>query len=208
MTWLCNIRRWAAAVTLAILASFVPAREAGSHCDTLDGPVVLAARAALERGDVTPALRWVSRENEGEVRAAFAKTVRIRKPGSEVRALADLWFFETLVRLHRAGEGEPYTGLKPAGTKPEPVVRAADEALEQGSADALVELVGSEAARGLRERCARAVERRRHAGNSVEAGRAYVAAYVDFVHYAERLWQEAARGPQEGRAAEPGIHAH
>jgi hypothetical protein len=87
-------------------------------------------------------------------------------------------------------------------------VRAADEALDQGSADALVELVGGEAAQGLRDRCARVVERRRHADDSIEAGRAFVAAYVDFVHYAERLWQAAAGGTQEGRTAGGGSHAH
>ena len=206
MTRFCNARRWAAALVLATLATAGLGRPAGSHCDTLDGPVVLAARAALEKGDVTPTLKWVSHENEGEVRVTFAKVAKVRRQGAEARALADRWFFETLVRLHRAGEGEPYTGLKPAGTKLEPPVRAADEALEQGSADALVELVGAEAARGLRERCARAIERRRHAEDSVEAGRAYVAAYVDLVHYAERLWRVAGGEPQQGRTAADGPH--
>jgi len=200
--------QWTAALVLAALATAAPSRDARAHCDTMDGPVVIAARVALDRGDVTPALKWVSREHDGEVRAAFAKVMKVRKQGAEAHALADLWFFETLVRLHREGEGEPYTGLKPAGTRPEPAVRAADDALVQGSADALVELVGGEVARGLRERCARAIERRRHADDSVEAGRAYVAAYVDFVHYTERMWQEAAGGAPEGRAAGGGSRAH
>ena len=38
-----------------------------AHCDTLDGPVVKTARAALEKGDVTPILKWVTNEYETEI---------------------------------------------------------------------------------------------------------------------------------------------
>jgi len=44
-----------AALPLLLLAP--PAARA--HCDTLDGPVVLAARKALETGKVNPVLAWV-----------------------------------------------------------------------------------------------------------------------------------------------------
>lgn len=78
-----------------------------AHCDTLGGPVVAVAKQALEKGDVTPVLKWVKKENEGEIRAAFKKTLTVRSKGPEARELADMYFFETLVRLHRAGEGPP-----------------------------------------------------------------------------------------------------
>jgi hypothetical protein len=42
---------------LALGVWLVP-RIAGAHCDTLDGPVVMTAKAALEKGDVTPVLKW------------------------------------------------------------------------------------------------------------------------------------------------------
>ena len=85
-----------------------------AHCDTLDGPVVKTARAALEKGDVTPILKWVKKENEAEIRDLFKKTLSVRSKGKEAQELADMYFLETLVRVHRAGEGEPYTGLKPS----------------------------------------------------------------------------------------------
>jgi hypothetical protein len=85
-----------------------------AHCDTLSGPVVLTAKAALEKGDVTPVLKWVKKEDEKEIREAFARTLAVRKQSTDARELADTYFFETLVRIHRAGEGAPYTGLKAA----------------------------------------------------------------------------------------------
>jgi len=185
---------------------------AWAHCDTLDGPVVKAARLALEKGDLTLVLKWVKKDNEDEVRNAFEHALKVRRTGPEARALADRYFFETLVRLHRAGEGAPYTGLKPAGTQPEPAVLAADEALEKGSVDALLKLLSDELATGVRKRYALARERQTRSEVSVEAGREFVAAYVEFVHYAEGMHSLATGTATSHEAgAEPGaerLHEH
>ncbi len=181
-------------VAMAFLALF-PGR-AGAHCDTLDGPVVKEARTALASGDIIPVLKWVGKDLEPELRAAFARALSVRKTGVEAEGLADLYFFETAVRLHRATEGALYTGLKPAGSDLGPAVIASDAALAKGDVDALVSLITERAAEGLRERFARAMETGKKAGSSVEEGREYVRAYVAFVHYAERLFEDAAAGPE------------
>ena len=164
-----------------------------SHCDTLDGPVVLAAKTALETKDIRPVLKWIKRDYEAELKTAFALTLNVRMQGKEARELADQFFFETLVRVHRAGEGAPYTGLKPGGTKMDPVVEATDRALESGKADALIKTVTDEAVTGLRQRFADAIEKKKNAGDNVEAGREFVAAYVELVHYVEALHATATR---------------
>jgi hypothetical protein len=166
------------------LASALPAR---AHCDTMSGPVVAAARVALERADVAPVLKWIKPEAEAEVRSAFARALAVRGGGAQARELADIYFFETLVRLHRSGEGAPYTGLKPAGTPLGGAVEAADRAIELGSADALVTLLTARATEGLRQRFARVSGAKPHAEEGIEHGRAFVEAYVEFVHYVESL---------------------
>jgi hypothetical protein len=174
-----------------------------AHCDTMDGPVVVAARAALEAKDVTPVLKWVASEAEPEVRAAFTKALAVRSRGTEARELADQFFFETLVRVHRAGEGASYTGLKPAGAEVSPVIEQADKSLSGGSANALIQLVTEEAAAGIARRFAEVQEKKLRAEQSVEAGRSFVAAYVEYVHYVEGL-DKAARqsGAHSPRHAE------
>jgi hypothetical protein len=180
-------------------------QSARAHCDTMDGPVVLAAKAALENKDVTPVLKWVKTEAESEIKAAFAKTLAVRIKGPEARDLADQFFFETLVRVHRAGEGAPFTGLKPAGTELGPAIKEADTALASGSGDKLVKLVTDEAAAGIRRRLAEAHEKKAHAEHNVEAGRAFVAAYVEYVHYVEGLHKAAQiGGAHHDDAGEPG----
>jgi hypothetical protein len=87
---------------------------------------------ALAAGDVTPVLKWVPVNDEQLIRTAFQNTMQVRKLGGQAQKLADMYFFETLVRIHRAGEGASYTGLKP-GAEIDPAIAMADEALESGS---------------------------------------------------------------------------
>jgi hypothetical protein len=118
-----------------------------AHCDTTEGPVILDAKQALKKGDVTPVLKWVKKDNEDEIRAVFKKTLAVRAKGPEAKELADMYFFETLVRLHRAGEGAPYTGLKQ--TPVEPIVAMSDKALKTGSIDSLLKNLSSEIREGV-----------------------------------------------------------
>ena len=166
------------------------------------------ARVALSSGSVEPALKWVPPAAEAELRDAFARTLAVRTLSDDARELADLRFFETLVRLHRAGEGAPFTGLQPAGSPVEPIVLAADRALAAGSDAELVEHLSRAAAEGVRQRFARAVEARRLAGESVESGRRWVATYVELTHWLERLERDAATDAAHG-GGEPGSgHRH
>jgi hypothetical protein len=180
------------------LGSLPPTADA--HCDTMDGPVVNTARMALEKGDVSPVLKWVRKKDEDEIKAQFEKTLAARKQGKEAKELADRYFFETLVRIHRAGEGAPYTGLK---SEPiEPIIQAADKALDTGSADHLAKHVSASVAAGIGERFNRVKETKKHADESVMKGREFVEAYVEFTHYVERLAADAGGAMHHG-AAEP-----
>ncbi|MEQ8220953.1 MAG: DUF6448 family protein, partial [Candidatus Eremiobacterota bacterium] len=115
------------------------------------------------------------------------KTLSVRTKGPEAKELADMYFFETLVRIHRAGEGASYTGLKPAGTVLEPSVIEADKALESGSIDELLKMITASMTDGIRERFTETLEKKKHANENVQTGRDFVESYVEFVHYVERL---------------------
>ncbi|WP_298438917.1 DUF6448 family protein [Geobacter sp.] len=199
-----------APLILTILAATLtlPAGSARAHCDTLDGPVIQDARIALEKGDVTPVLKWVQEKEEAKVRASFRETVAAARKGAKAKEAAEHRFFESLVKIHRAGEGAPFTGLKPAGAV-EPAVAAADKALAGGSAEELVKLVTDAVANGIRQRYERVAEAYRHKDESVAAGRRYVAAYVEYTHYVELLHQDAAGQSARhghGEAKGPGSH--
>lgn len=179
----------------------VGAEYAFAHCDGLDGPVVKAAQKALATNNVNLVLIWVQKESEPELKAVFQQAMAVRKLSPESKALADRTLFETLVRLHRAGEGAPYTGLKPAGRDLGPAIPAADRAIETGETTALEALLIKNLRVGLQDAFGRVQARKNYDVNDVAAGREYVKAYVEYIHFVERL-HEATTTPVAGHFAE------
>ena len=159
------------------------------HCDTLDGPVVTAAKSALESKNVKLILPWVSKDAEEELTAAFNKTLKVRKKGEEERELADYWFFETAVRLHRRGEGKGFTGLKPAGLDWGPVVPKADEAIEINDPKAVIDLILKTAEKELNERFKSAMSKKNYDKDNVDDAREYVQSMLGFVLYSHHLYK-------------------
>lgn len=172
-------------LTLALLLVPIPAM---AHCDSLGGPVVKAAQAAFMRGDVNLVLVWVQPKDESEIREAFRRAQEVRKLGPEAQKLADTYFFETLVRIHRAGEGAPFTGLKPAGEDFGPALPAGDKALESGDLKPLWKLLNDNLHVTLHQRFDAAVKAKAFTAGDLKAGREFVAAYVSYIHYVEAVY--------------------
>jgi hypothetical protein len=178
-----------------------------AHCDGLDGPVVKAAQRALDTRNPAFALIWVQAKDEPEIRTAFERTLAVRALSPQAKELADRFFFETLVRVHRAGEGAPFTGLKPAGRNLGPAIPAADKAIEEASVESVVKLLTAAMQEHLREHFNEVVSAKAFVPDDVTAGRAYVKAYVEFIHYVERVY-EASTAVAQGHFDETKPAAH
>ena len=164
----------AGALVLAVPTS------ARAHCDAMkNAPLVLI---------------WVLPQDEAQIRAAFDETLKVRALGVDAKALADRYFFETVVRVHRAGEGAAYTGLKPAGQDMGPAIRAADTAMEQKSVTPVLTLV-AHMEQALREHFREASATATFDPADVAAGRRHVKAYVEFLHLVERLYEAVHAAP-------------
>lgn len=160
------------------------------HCDSLDGPVVTAARAALAAGDVTLVLPYVHADGEDEVRAAFTQAMPVRALGPQAQAVADRLFFETVVRVHRAGENAPYTGLKPAGLDVGPVIPLAERAGTDLVADELAGFLADEVRSQIAERVEHLRELAALRTRSLEDERRYVEAALGLQVYSHRLYRQ------------------
>ncbi len=133
--------------------------------------MVLAASKALEEGRVELVLPFVPADGEAEVAEVFEQTMAIRGTSSAVAAVADRWFFENVVRVHRAGEGAPFTGLKPAGLGEGPVIPVAERAIETGSAEELTHVLTDVVAEQVKHRLDHAIQRKTSAGAGIADAR-------------------------------------
>lgn len=202
-------RAWWIVSALALAAVSLGSQRAMAHCDTMDGPVVTAAQMALEKREPGGVLIWVHKKDEAEVLEAFQLALAVRNLSPQARELADTYFFETLVRVHRAGEGAPYTGLKPASGGPGRAIAATDEALKGQDVSSLEKLLEEAVAHGVHDRFREATAaRKRAATGDVEAGRAYVARYVELIHWVERLYESATTSPAHHETESAPPHAH
>jgi hypothetical protein len=183
-------------VSIAIVAAALlfGAQNAQAHCDAIDGPVAKAAQKALENGNVNPVLAYAPAAAEAEIRVAFDKSRKVRVQGAEASALADQAFMETVIRLHRAGEGAAYTGLKAAGADYGPVIPAAEHAVETSDLTKLKAVLNELIEHALSERLAHVrelqkVSREPKTAAEVSAARERISAELGLITFAETVHQ-------------------
>jgi hypothetical protein len=170
---------------LVIIFSTI-AISANAHCDSYDGPVIKDARKALETNNPELVIKWISLEQEPEIRSLFSKTYQLRGGDKEIYQIVEKHFLESLVRLHRETEGAPYTGLKPAGST-KPIISMSDQALESGNIDELLLRLNRHIDSVIREKFETMAKLDKKKEESSELGREFVKAYVDYTHTIEAL---------------------
>lgn len=174
-----------------------------AHCDTMEGPLIGDAKKAISENNVNIVLKWIQKANEAEIKDAFIQTMKVRVLSLDAEKLADKSFFETLVRIHRAGEGVPFTGVKPIGTPIDPKIAAADKAIAAGNLSPLNGLIPEKNRPELTERFNKVMSLKTFDVNDVKAGREYIEAYVQFFKFAEG--EEGHEGHGEAHATEGAV---
>ncbi|RXJ44294.1 DUF6448 family protein [Gelidibacter gilvus] len=157
-----------------------------AHCDSYDGPVIKDALKALDQNNVQLVLKWIEPQQEKEIIPLFDKTYRLKNEDKEVYTIVEKHFLETLVRLHREMEGASFTGLKPAGSMT-PLVEMADNSIANNNVEDVIKTVTNHLEQVLRERYSTVAKLSKTKDNSVEQGREYVHAYVQYTHTLEAL---------------------
>lgn len=178
--------KFAVLILLTFLSVLGGQKEVFAHCDSYDGPVILDAINALKTNNLNLVLKWVEPKYENEIKNLFNKTYSLKSGDKEIYQIVEKHFFETLVRLHREGEGAPFTGLKAAGTTA-PIVKMADGALNDQNIDDLLGKLNAHINKVIQEKYKNVIELGKVKEESLEKGRQYVKAYVDYVHTLEAI---------------------
>jgi hypothetical protein len=186
-----------ALVVLFFLTGLSLPQQAEAHCDRINGPVAVDARKALETGDVSHALIWVTEKQSDELKSVFEQASKVYAKGDESKELAERYFMETTVRLHREAEGMSYTGLKPAQPNPEDIA-VAEEALQSGDVQPVATLLASEIEKKVTELHQQAMTTQNGKDESIASGREAVDAYVRYIVYVHSLYEAIQAGPAHG----------
>jgi len=167
------------------------------HCDSKDGPVVTGSQTALDTGEVNEALRFAPKDAEDEIRTVFTKALQARSSSPAAREVADLYFAETVVRLHRAGEGAAFTGLKPVGLDVGLVIPLAEHAIETGSGEELVSFLSDTLYEEVKQRLERVLELKARASTGLAESREYTSAMLGLQVWSHKLYGAMKASPHE-----------
>jgi len=179
---------------------------ANAHCDTMDGPTVADGIKAMESNNINYVLKWVQPKYEQELTDKFNLSMQVKDLNPEAKELSEQYFFSELVRMHRAGEGAPFDGLKPHGTPIDEKVLAADQSLVVGNLSPMAGLMEDDKMPELTKRFDHAMALKNYDINDVAAGREYIEAYVQFFKFAEGEEEHGALGVVDAHGAET-VHA-
>jgi Family of unknown function (DUF6448) len=150
--------------------------------------------SALAEGDVDQVLPYVPADAEDEIRDAFGRVLPLRT-GDPAAADVAQRFFETVMRLHRAGEHAPYTGLKPAGLDVGPVIPLVEKAVESGDVEEVYRLLATDLHSELTHLRRYVRQLTADKDTSIAAGREYVQAMLGFQVYANQVYQTVHSDP-------------
>jgi hypothetical protein len=164
-----------------------------AHCDTVNGPVVNDAKQALEKANADIVLKWVREQDEEKIKKALNETLEKRKQHPEDKGNIDMSFYEEVVKLHRAGEGVKYTGIKAGQIEANPIIEKADEAFAKSDAGPLIKMFPENSRGDIQSGFNNVMEKKKYMDESVAAGREYVASYVEFMHYIEKLYNDVSK---------------
>ncbi|AKG33325.1 DUF6448 family protein [Paenibacillus durus] len=195
-----NSKIFAALLMALVIVAALPT-VASAHCDTMDGPTVADGKKAMETNNVNYVLKWVQPEYEKEISQIFTLSMKVKDLSPEAKELSEKYFLENLVRVHRAGENAPFTGLKPSGTPIDEKVLAADKSIEAGNLSPLENLIEKDKMPELKERFEKVMALKNFDVNNVEAGREYIEAYVKLFKFAEGEEDHDAHGAEGNHAA-------
>lgn len=184
-------------LTIIFVAGMILPKSSYAHCDRVNGPVAIAAKKALEKEDISKVLIWVGEQQENELKSKFNQTLEVYKEGGDSKELAETYFMETTVRLHREAEGMPFTGLKPAQPSSNDI-QLAEEALNSGSLTPVTKLLAKEIQEKTSELYTEAMKAKNNKEQNVEAGREWVDAYVRYIVYVQGLYNSINAGPAHG----------
>lgn len=164
------------------------------YIDSMDGPVVKAAEKALDMEDVKYVLPYVSRDDEEEIKDSFEKTILVRELSGDAAELADYWFFETTVRLHRKEEEKTYTGLKSAGTDWGPIIPKIDLAIKTENIDELLNFILNFIREDIKSRFDDLLAKKDYDPDDVDDTRDYIKTREEFIEYTRKFYEYVEKG--------------
>ena len=153
-----------------------------------NGPVMRAAKMALETGNANYILIWVPEESENTLKNLIEKTCCERSSRKNIQNLAINWYFQTVSRLKYANGWPHCPGMKSERSDEKPIVLMVERAIETGNIEEIIGVIPCTHAGDVRQRFHHVMDKRNYNVDNIADGRAYVSSFIDLIVYLNNLY--------------------
>jgi len=152
-----------------------------------NGPVIIAAKKALETGNPNYVLIWVPEESENTLKNLLEKTFCERSTRKNIQNRGIDWYFESVNRLHFTCRWPHCPGMTSDGSDMKMIVSMVERAFETGNCEEICGVLPIAHTAEVKLRFHNVMNKRNYTVDDIAAGRAYVSAFIAFIAYLHNL---------------------
>jgi hypothetical protein len=146
-----------------------------------NGPVMRAAKMALETGNADHILIWVPEESENTLKNLLEKTCCERTTQRKARNHSIEWYLQTINRLHSEYYRPHDLNISTKTPEERKTILLVERACETGNFDEIATVMQITSDEEIRQRFNDVLNKSNYDMDNIAAGRAYVSAFTDFI---------------------------
>jgi hypothetical protein len=152
-----------------------------------NGPVIRAAKMAMETGNASYILIWLPKEAENTLKNLLERTYCENRTRKNTQNHSIDWYFKSVNRLHSRYGWPDYPGMKFKETDEETIALMVERAFESGNFEEINSIIPLNHSGDARERFHKVMMKRNYSVDDIAAGRVYVSAFIAFIVYLHNL---------------------
>jgi hypothetical protein len=152
-----------------------------------DGPVISAAKRALETGNAHYILIWIPEESENTVKNLLEKAYCERYTQKNAYNHIVDWYFETINHLHSVHYGPYNLTISTKAPEEKTIIFLVERTCESGNFEEITTVIQDTPSGEMRQRFNDVMKKRNYGVENIAAGRVYVSAFTDFIAFVNNL---------------------
>lgn len=157
-----------------------------SYNSVHNGPVMSAAKKALETGKAHHILIWIPEASENTLKNLLEKACCERRIQTDGYDHIIDWYFATVRRFHSVGYGPRNLNISLKTLEEKTIISLVERACESGNFEEIAMVIPDIPAGELRQQFNDVMKKRNYDVENIAAGRVYVSEFTDFIAFVNR----------------------
>lgn len=155
--------------------------------DSHNGPMMIAAKRALETGKAHHILIWIPEKSENTLKNLLEKVCCKRRIQADGHDRIVDWYFETISRFHSGYYGPHNLNISTKTPEEKSIIFLVESACESGNFEEITTVIRDTPTGEMRQRFDDVMKKRNYCEENIAAGRVYVSVFTYFIAFVNNL---------------------